>query len=315
MNLYLIQFIKAHLTIEELYEINERTYNELDQVTKSDFISKVKINFYEKCPLSIKKCSADSCSVPIIKYKNKDGIIDLLKVRESYSPTITNGSDVWRAMYNLTPNKAFHKILNGMKFSVTTHISAFYTNFIGNYFPNPFVFRKSYTEEYQNDFINLYMIIRNAIGSLKHTNSVLHPEVKKIVDLIEIDKRFDILTYDSYELIEKCIECVACLDCQKCILWGTIQLRGLRTAIEVFNKENIDGVFQIYLINLFRRLSETVKQSHRLKNIRYPFIYLVISYYKSITTLTLITIMFGLLIRKIKSSGMRTQVELDQKNK
>ena len=73
MFLILIKLISC-VSEKEVEILNNKTYKKLDQLSKTDFFSKVKINFYEKCPKVIEGCAATSCEVPVIKYKNEEAL-------------------------------------------------------------------------------------------------------------------------------------------------------------------------------------------------------------------------------------------------
>lgn len=276
--------------------LNEITYSTLVKLAATDYYSKIKINFYDKCPKPTDNCGLE-CQVPTIKYKDQDGIINLLNVPESYSPYIKNSADVWGDIYNINNDIAFKNIVSGLHFSVTTHICNFHTYFFNIPIPNPLKFKIRYREEYKNRFFDLWMIIRSSVGNIKN----VHPDID--LDTMALSK---LITDDvipiNLEIIsdlKKIVELIACLNCQKCILWGTIQTKGLISAIKILNNIKLEKNELVFLINLFRRLSETIKQSRKLYDTKYPELYLILVYYKRLLpTIAIVLLSIYILIRR-----------------
>ena len=295
----LFSFINA-LTFTEreqyIENLNIITYATLAKLAATDHYSKIKMNFYDKCPKPTENCGLE-CQVPIIKYKNQHGIIDLLNVPESYSPQIKNSANVWSDIYNINDDITFKNIVSGLQFSVTTHICSFHTYFFNIPIPNPLKFKIRYREEYKNQFFDLWLLIRSAVGNIKNIHPNIDSETMALSELITDD-----VVPVNLEIIsdlKKTIEFIACLNCQKCILWGTIQTKGLISAVKILNNIKVEKNELIFLINLFRRLSETIKQSRRLYDIKYPELYLILVYYKRLLpTIAIILLTIYILIRR-----------------
>ena len=125
MLLLFFQSINSSLE-QRVEQMNDQTYEKLDFLSKTEYFSKIKLNFYEKCPKIVESCNVTSCAVPRIKYKNEDGYIDLLSVVESYSPSVRQSSQVWSDIYASLPDQTLRNIISGLHFSVTTHIAIFF---------------------------------------------------------------------------------------------------------------------------------------------------------------------------------------------
>ncbi|OQS54860.1 AERO1 [Ecytonucleospora hepatopenaei] len=276
-------FKETELEVESL---NNEIYGDLRKLASTELYSKIKINFYDKCPRVKDDCTYTSCEVPTIKYGDKEGVIDLLSVIESFSPGIKHSNLVWNDIYKTTEDQNILKIISGLHFSVTTHIAAFHTKIFGFYVSNPRKFINRYNEVYKNNFLNLYKVVRTAVGHLKNIPADINDETRALSNKIRI-KALPVIETSVTDVLDKCIACIACLNCEKCILWGTIQTRGLKSVVKVLNNKTLYRNDVIYLINLFRRLSESVKQSRRMKNVLFPNIYLPIVYYKQFTILIL----------------------------
>ncbi|KAM0681294.1 Endoplasmic Reticulum [Glugoides intestinalis] len=314
---------------------NQDIYAHLKALTELDSFAMIKMAFTEKCSKNIKKCAVSSCIIPQLKFQGKDGYIDLRTIKESYSPTATGGSEVWKELYKLVKNnEQLEKLLSGLHFSVTTHLAAYHTNILGYYFSNPLLFKKRYGRDYKENFLHLYAIIRSAVANLSENNGEVPESAKRLahrlqrIILKEKEMKMDTMSYhgistDKKALLErkkikdventendliaedldgkedfmnsllwidkKEIEIVnemakelACLQCDKCKLWGTIQIKGIKSAIKALNGMPLFSNEVIYLINLFEKLSDTMVESKRLANIRFPQSYIFITCYKQI---------------------------------
>lgn len=64
--------------------------------------------------------------------------------------------------------------------------------------------------------------------------------------------------------LSQAIQYLACLSCQKCRLWGTIQLKGMRAAIRAVHGAELSEAEIFFLVNALRRLSVSEVESRRL---------------------------------------------------
>lgn len=157
---------------QEIYLKNQAISLYLKNLAESSSFSKIKMSFNDKCPRHVEKCTMSSCAVPQMNFQGKNGVIDLLKYRESYSPYTAGSSLVWKDIYNeAVKNNLLRKLISGLHFSVTTHISAFYTSIFTYYFSNPLIYQKRFEKEYQSNFFLLYSLIRVSIANLKYNPS------------------------------------------------------------------------------------------------------------------------------------------------
>lgn len=304
---------------------NTRIYNSLKSISEKDDFSKIKMNFNEKCPRKVDKCALDSCVVQQMSFKGEDGYIDLLKTRESYSKNTKGSNLVWQDLYKVASKyKEFPQILSGLQFSISTHISAFYVKLFGFFISNPRLFQERYRKEYKDNFIHLYLIIRQAVINLSKNSETIDPDVHKLSLLMKFDNELETLmkSDDEYKAVIESIEniksmdsdeiftatndmvkCLACLTCQKCRLWGSIQLKGLRAAFKSLLGAAVYKQDVVFLINLFRRLSVSVEESRRLQSISMPYLwYFGIYYYQLLifTVLILSIAIYALKKRRIR---------------
>lgn len=318
-----ITIVNAYPLLESILKVqNQQIYPYLKSLSQQDQFGMVKMAFTDKCPTKTEKCAVSTCTVTQTKFQGKDGYIDLRKVQESYSPTITGGSAVWMEVYNLAKgNETMEKIVSGLHFSVSTHIAAFHTKLFGMYFRNPMLFKKKYKQEYNDNFLFLYSTIRFAIATLPSNDGEVADSAKDLGRMVrkaiyeerDIKKSFlefkenfkktslfdretmkDVEnTGDNYineqssneeffeslpnidkeaiETINEMVKHIACLTCDKCKLWGTIQVKGIKSAIKALNGMPLFGNEVIYLINLFTRLSTSMIESEALLNTRLPY--------------------------------------------
>lgn len=304
-------FTHALITREIVEHQNAAIYGQLKQLAESDYFSKIQMSFNEKCPRSVNKCSALSCQVKEMNFKDKSGVIDLLKTREAFSKTAAVGSrEVWEDLYkHVEGSEQMQTLLSGLKFSINTHISAFYTKIFDFYFSNPRVFLQRFKGEYRDNFMLLYAVLRTAVANLINNPSEIDKEVlslsykimeynletlsqrnapvsygatipslhPNISEQINIDNIF--INSQSISILTDMVKLLACLNCQKCRLWGTIQLKGLRAAVKALNGMPLSKSDLIFLINSFRRLSVSVEESKWLEKVRFPVLWLPITYY------------------------------------
>ncbi|KAI5171834.1 hypothetical protein PAEPH01_1695 [Pancytospora epiphaga] len=324
----------ASLSLPTSERQNSSVYESLRAIAESDYFSKIEIGLKGTCPRATSKCSAASCSITKTTLKDGSGRIDLLKTREAYSPTAAEGSaEVWADLYNIVgEDRQLEIILSGLRFSISTHIAAFYTKIFGSYFSNPRLFQAKYNKAYKDNFLVLYALLRAAIASLVENPTEINSDVIKLSRRIIKDNETeakikmagrgsigspysllgvsDITNMDGIyvepEYINKItglLKPLTCLSCRKCLLWGTIQIRGLRAAVKAINRIPLTKLDLICLINAFRRVSVTMKESRRLEEARFTFLWLPITYYCEIvfsTCLILSTYLLYLRMRKSK---------------
>lgn len=312
---------------------NDLIYEKLRVLSETDNFSKIKMTFVGECQRNIEKCSALACGVKEMEFQGKKGVIDLLVTPESYSKeAYKTGPDVWRDIDALTRDHIqLSKIVSGLQFSINTHIAAFHTRIFSFFISNPWIFQKKYKTEYKNNFAFLYTILRTATASLINNPSEISEDVlelsNEIIDynMIILENRnktipnnatitfpspnsseninIDVIFIDPevITIINRIIRSLSCLNCQKCRLWGTIQLKGLRSAVKALNNMPLTKMDVVYLINAFRRASVSVKESIRLERVRFAFLKLLFIYYYEIClTVTSVMMLSILLFRSRK---------------
>lgn len=331
---------------------NMEIFPYLKEMAESDHFSKIKISFNDKCPTETKKCGITSCSAPQIKFQGEDGYIDLLSVKESFSVVSSKGgssAQIWRNLYSLVDdNDIMKRLLSGLHFSITTHLSYNHTKIFNFYFSNPLLFKKRYNKEYKDNFYYLYTVIRGAVATLSTNNgeitestrifsnrirkliskerklnnsevvyqnvdinmkSLIDGNHKKDVEFMAKDLPREYSSTDEFinglprvdksfiETTNEMVKYVSCLECEKCKLWGTIQVKGVKGAIKALNGMPLFKNEAIFLINLFRQLSITMIESENMLHARIPHIYILISCHKQILFIivTILSITLGYL--------------------
>lgn len=160
---------------------NQRIFHSLTKLADSNHFSKIKMSFNDKCPIeATKKCGYTSCSVQQMVFQGKEGFIDLSTVKEAFSKvSLKSGSKVWAELYKLAQgNEAVEKLLSGLHYSVTTHLTLFHTKLFNYYFSHPLLFKKRFQREYKENFHQLYKTIRLGVASLSVNDSEM-PEAAK----------------------------------------------------------------------------------------------------------------------------------------
>lgn len=341
----MLQFINRILALTPAEHItlarNSQISTQLKALAESNDFSKIKMSFNDKCPRAVEKCHATSCSVPKMSVQGEDGYIDLLSVREAYSPTAAGSAVVWNEIYALVnSNEVLRKVVSGLHFSVTTHLSAFHYRIFNYYFSNPLIFQRRFNQEYKDNFIFLFSLIRAAVANLTNSPGEIPKEVLSLSLLIQktvlkekmqirsnfvsengasntdnkqsfnelmqninameqfgLQENFKYLFGDIPNIDKSAIEVtnaivrqIACLNCEKCKLWGTIQVKGIKAAIKSLNGMPLYPNEVIFLINAFRRLSVSVTESDRLQNVRMPYLCLIILCHKQILSILMMVL-------------------------
>lgn len=349
---WLIEAVSCIKHIQSPLEVsNMEIFPYLKEVAESDHFSKIQMSFNDKCPLDAKKCGLTSCSAPRIKFQGEDGYIDLLAVKESFSTVSSNGSSatIWKNLYSLVEDhEPMKRLLSGLHYSVTTHLSYNHTKIFNFYFSNPLLFKKRYNKEYKDNFYYLYTIIRSAVatlfineGEITEPTRIFSKRIRRLISkerrlnnsdvvyqnvdinmksLIDTKHTKDI-EYSSKDLpreysstdefidglpkIDKSfidvtnqmVKYVSCLECEKCKLWGTIQVKGIKSAIKALNGMPLFKNEAIFLVNLFRQLSITMIEGERMLNTRFPHPCILITCHKQILFIivTVLSITLGYL--------------------
>lgn len=313
---------------------NKEIFKQLKDLSETKDFSKIKMGFNDKCPREVEKCHISTCTVPQMNLKDEQGVIDLLKIRESYSPGIRGSNLVWRDIYDIANTQdLLSKLVSGLHFSVTTHIYKFHTKLLNIYFSHPLQYQNKYSNEFQNNFNMLYNAVKIAVANLESNTGVV-PEsaltfskvLKEVItrdsiisksssrfEKVNIDKNqktfpgnlngpesgeinksmidqeFDLLLKGlpliQDTIIEKTndiVRTISCLNCQKCILWGTIQTKGLKAAVKVLKNIPLYQNECIFLINLFRRLSVSMVESENLLDVKIPYLNLIAICYRQV---------------------------------
>lgn len=356
---HLALVIGAALSDERDLEIqNNQIFQSLKTLADSNHFSKIKMSFNDKCPLEGKKCSQTSCTVHQIEFQGKEGYIDLLSVKESYSKVSnkkgSNSSIIWKEIYKLgDDNEMIRKMISGLHYSVTTHLSAFHTKLFNSYYSHPLLFRKRVKREYKDNYVLLYKIVKLAVANLSTMNADEIPESAKKFSfklrralsderykkkrnnslyqnnkggkksLLEKDNLIDVeqkgesafiepsstedfkeslprIDASVIDILNQFPKHLACLECQKCKLWGTIQVKGLKAAVKALNGLHLYKNEVIFLINLFRQLSITMIESKKLEEKRWAHLNLVIICHREILLIIAGILLFTLIIQKVR---------------
>lgn len=104
---------------------------------------------------------------------------------------------------------------------------------------------------------------------------------------------------DAIEATNDIVRRISCLECDKCKLLGTIQVKGMKAAIKSLNNVPLYKNEAIFLINLFRRLSISVKESQKLKNIQFPHFNLIFICHREISVILMTLLIMTLCYLKI----------------
>lgn len=354
--LSLIAILKVNafrLLQDELESQNLKYYKDLQVIANSSYFSKIQMSFNDKCPESFKKCSQVTCAVPKIKFQGKEGFIDLLSIKESYSPTsAATGPAVWKNIYDIARvDPKLEKLVSGLHFSVNTHLTRYHTKLFNKFFSHPLLYKSRFKKEYKDNYLFLYKIIQYAVANLykaegdiplsvgdfsktvrqtiiddmqrnrKNGNIFVNSgskkslldstkdmdienkdaaEIQEIYDTKEFEDTIPYVDPESITKINEMVKQIACLSCEKCKLWGTLQVKGIKAAVKFLNNMYIFKSDVIFLINLFRQLSITMIESRRMEETKYPYLSLLVICHKRILVLMCVPLGLSLIYLKRK---------------
>ncbi|KAG0429985.1 Endoplasmic reticulum oxidoreductin-2 [Dictyocoela muelleri] len=152
-----------------LLQINKKISSNITNLAKNKFYSVIEINLDNECKYYdlFRECSLDSCTSENFKMNsNGSYTIDLLKVPEINTNYKDGAKEVWQKLMSLTDNKLYQKLLSGVHFSVSVHISAFYKKKFRGYRKNYLYYVGHCSEKYKNEFIFTYQFLLTALLKL-----------------------------------------------------------------------------------------------------------------------------------------------------
>lgn len=218
-------------------------------------------------------CKTDTCSRPSILDNNQvapsetynlfiDKVgtrIDLRKVPPEYTGYKEGAREVWKSVYNIA--KDLRRLVSGIHFSVTVHMAANYEkDDNGKYLSNVSLYRAKYKEEYETNLFLTYIVVRSAVIRLKFSETEsLVDTLKEQGDVQNVKWKKLFKNYEQF--FDSADQYLDCIECGTCKLWGKIQFKGLKAAIDVLKEKEISKEDMVYLINFFNKLSNTIENA------------------------------------------------------
>lgn len=340
---------------ERIQELNSLIFNRLETLANTNDFSKIKMGFNDRCPRKVESCQISSCMVNGMSLSDNDGYIDLKKIKESYSPGVRNSSRIWNDMYGIVKDDTLlTNILSGLHTSVSTHISLFHTKIFNSYFSHPVLYQSWFRPEYKDNLHLLYSVITIAVANLGTNTGTVEQDAIEFAHflkekLVSVDlknkfnkevetgkslnelhnlskysieenfklilKRSPKISKEAISKINDFVRNISCLNCEKCKLWGTIQTKGIKAAIKVLNGMPLYKNEAIFLINLLRRLSTSIKYGPRLETRIAPHLNLLFICHKQIGIITVtlgsVLLLYLKLSRK-KKTGLYKVIEEEE---
>ncbi|AFN82783.1 endoplasmic reticulum membrane-associated oxidoreductin [Encephalitozoon romaleae SJ-2008] len=288
-------------------KINSTTYRNLEKLVSKDSYSLVRTKdlgeFHSKS-----KCTLLSCLITKKSIFNEE-YINLLEIREAYTgfKTGDGSAEIWRRIWEISNEDPLLPILvSGLQFSILTHLSAFHKKFFGTYLPNPTLFQKRFQDKHRLNFYLTYLLVRNCVGNITIDEQEMDEGLSAVIQTIKFQGSTNWVTQSvdlekTIQRVEEMARLLKHISCEKCQLWGTIQLKGLRAALRVFSgSTNLERLERFFLINLFMRLSVSVKENIRLRRYRAPFLATVALYWMEILSFATSLLMI-FLVSKIRN--------------
>ncbi|AFM98063.1 hypothetical protein EHEL_040100 [Encephalitozoon hellem ATCC 50504] len=259
--------------------VNNTTYKNLEALVSKDSYSLVKTKdlgeFHSKS-----KCTLLSCLVKKKSIFNEEHI-NLLEIREAYTgfKTGDGSAKIWKKIWEISnEDPLLPTLVSGLQFSILTHLSSFHKKFFGTYFPNPTLFGKRFQDKHRLNFYLTYLLVRNCVGSITIGEREMDEGLSIITQTIKSQGSTDWVKQSvdlekTIQRVEEMARLLKHINCEKCQLWGTIQLNGLRAALKVFSgSTNLERLERFFLINLFMRLSVSVRENIKLRRYRIPLL-------------------------------------------
>lgn len=247
----------------------------INELLKGSLLSSIVIDLSKPCATQEirDKCKTDTCKRPSVldnnqvapneSYKlfiDEPGIrVDLRKVKPDYTGYKEGASEVWKSVYKIA--KDLKRLVSGIQFSVTVHMAVNYAkDKHGKYMSNFSLYKMKYKEEYEMNAYITYMIVRSAVIRIKFEEAQdLIETLKHQGDLANIKWR---KMWPKYEIFfDSADQYLDCIECGTCKLWGKVQFRGLKAAIDVLKSKEILEEDKVYLLNFFGKLSNTVEDA------------------------------------------------------
>lgn len=159
------------LPLAALLLVNKRISQDLKTLSQKKQYSKIEIILESDCkhPDLYQECSLDSCKSENFKMTT-DGTysIDLLKVPEVNTNYKEGASEIWNKLEAVTDASLYQKLLSGVHFSVSTHISAFYKRVYFRYRTNYSYYKRMCIEKYKKKFVFAYQFMLAALTRLNN---------------------------------------------------------------------------------------------------------------------------------------------------
>lgn len=244
----------------------------LTQIVSTDKFSLVNIDMTTPCRFNVKRCDSQHCRV--LRKQNKKhlrSVVDLRSIPEAYSPHHSNSVAIWRMLYDLTSRNALlTKMLSGLHFSITVHISAFFSPFLGTFIPNSSHYCRRYKSEYKENLYALYVYVASAIHILAAKGV---PDVLALKTcVVPFSVAFKV-SDTRIAVLREMLDVINCLDCDRCRLWAKVQVQGLIVATNVHMGRDVQpGMDIVCLMRLFHALSTSIAQIRRLESFAYRYV-------------------------------------------
>lgn len=285
------------LTLTSLINLNQKIYPELQKIAQHPLYSQIRIQLKDDCPIKelIQECNMDSCDSKELKKSTDDFYdINLIRVPEVNTGYKEGAREVWKTLTNLSSDRNYRTFLSGIHYSVSVHISKFYSKFFNIYRSNFDVYKLKCSKDFYENFIKIYKFLILAFSQLKNLKSEIQiqkiNEIKKIQKIIEnelknhkseihIQKTEEIkkmietelkIKINNYVEIENvlrnAINILPCLSCKRCQLWSKIQFTGLIGAIKIlYSPKKLKKDELIFFINLVKLFSESMIFDEEMK--------------------------------------------------
>ncbi|KAI4290938.1 hypothetical protein PAPHI01_0212 [Pancytospora philotis] len=283
-------------------------YKQLQYIAESDYLSKILMNNSDKDP-DITRRDADLCAARKQSFYRKNGIIDLLRVREAYSKhAAVELAKIWPVLHEIASRDAYiSRLLNGLQLTITTHMTIFYRSYYWWYAPNLDIIKRAYTKNLRDNLEELYAVYRAGVAALSYSRGEIPDPVMKLsaqiikqnaaqyvkrgdsfssphvqTSLSILDEYYVNRPYISPNVLPLFNEMIGALsdsNCEKCVLWLAIQLSGLVAAVKILNNKPLDKTELTCLIYAFRKASISIREVSRLMDPRFIILKLPLIYY------------------------------------
>lgn len=239
---------------------------DLNGVASSNTFKNVKLNIYDPCKIDeLKRFVIYEPSHRPMCFSNVS--IDLNQNPETNTGYRYGAKEVWAHLFDVTPNPQYQTVMNGLRFSITTHICRYYLKTKRGYDANPVLFKKKFKKSDFDDFNKLLAFVYTKFLYFDFRylpiSKNLYEKLCYIRNIIRASKINVTMDFEYKTAFRRVFAILNCIGCEKCRLWSKVQIGGLYMAFFVqkdYKPRNLREL--VFFIQLMRKLTVSSVVAH-----------------------------------------------------